>query len=321
MSGGFGGQRVCQKERRIDDLDVDVLGVERFDTGVEVRQLLAIEAVQVPPLDQRAVPGGLSVDAGRGAEIVAAQTRPPREDLLADHPVVQPSRTHDGRPPVPERRVQVLVVKRRGALVHMTVCINDSHSRTHCRFRAFKSRRAGDVGLPTRAKCALRLLNLVMYMVYNQNMIRINIADAKANLSRYLASVEDGETILVCRRNIPVAEIRPVTKPPAGPRPVGFDRGMTLPSTFFEPLPEDLLDAVRGKTREPVKLLLDTCTFLWLAADAPELSPVARQSCIDPGKGLPERPVSMGNHHQTPTRPSPATRSPRIATWPAGDNG
>jgi len=35
-----------------------------------------------------------------------------------------------------------------------------------------------------------------------------------------------------------------------------------------------------------VKLLLDTCTFLWLAADAPELTPVVRQSCTDPGNDV-----------------------------------
>ncbi len=78
-------------------------------------------------------------------------------------------------------------------------------------------------------------------------MIRINIADAKANLSRYLASVEDGETILVCRRNMPVAEIRPVARPVTEPRPVGIDRGMTIPSSFFDPLPDELLDAFEGK--------------------------------------------------------------------------
>ena len=32
-----------------------------------------------------------------------------------------------------------------------------------------------------------------------------------------------------------------------------------------------------------MRLLLDTCTFLWLAADAPELSSTARDSCRDPG--------------------------------------
>lgn len=31
-----------------------------------------------------------------------------------------------------------------------------------------------------------------------------------------------------------------------------------------------------------MKLLLDTCTFLWLAADDPRLTPVARTSCRSP---------------------------------------
>ena len=82
-------------------------------------------------------------------------------------------------------------------------------------------------------------------------MIRVNIADAKTHLSRSLDKVEGGETILVCRRNVPDAEIRPVPRPPAEPRPVGIDRGMTIPSDFFEPLPDDLLDAFEGGS-EPV---------------------------------------------------------------------
>ena len=32
-----------------------------------------------------------------------------------------------------------------------------------------------------------------------------------------------------------------------------------------------------------MKLLLDTCTFLWLAADDPELSEAARTACRSPG--------------------------------------
>ena len=77
-------------------------------------------------------------------------------------------------------------------------------------------------------------------------MIRVNIADAKAHLSRYLGRVERGETILLCRRNVPVAELRPLPKPPAKPRPVGIDRGMAIPPSFFEPLPKDLLYAFQG---------------------------------------------------------------------------
>lgn len=77
-------------------------------------------------------------------------------------------------------------------------------------------------------------------------MIRVNIADAKTHLSRYLGRVERGETILLCRRNVPVAEIRPLPKPPRKSRPVGIDRGMKIPTSFFEPLPQDLLDAFHG---------------------------------------------------------------------------
>ena len=77
-------------------------------------------------------------------------------------------------------------------------------------------------------------------------MIRINIAEAKTHLSHYLQSVEKGEVVVLCRRNIPIAEIRPIPRLPAEPRPVGIDRGMTVPPSFFEPLPADLLDAFEG---------------------------------------------------------------------------
>ena len=77
-------------------------------------------------------------------------------------------------------------------------------------------------------------------------MIRVNVAEAKAHLSRYLESVERGETVVLCRRNVPIAEIRALPRPAREPRPVGIDRGMTIPATFFEPLPDDLLAAFEG---------------------------------------------------------------------------
>jgi len=81
-------------------------------------------------------------------------------------------------------------------------------------------------------------------------MIRVNIADAKTHLSRYVERVAEGETIVLCRRNVPIAEIRPLPKPPSGLRPVGIDRGMSIPVSFFEPLPQDLLDAFQGNPDE-----------------------------------------------------------------------
>lgn len=73
-------------------------------------------------------------------------------------------------------------------------------------------------------------------------MLRIDIIEAENDLLRYLERVENGETIIVCRRDVPIAEIRPISKLPRKPRPVGIDRGMTVPSSFYDPLPDELLD-------------------------------------------------------------------------------
>ena len=79
-------------------------------------------------------------------------------------------------------------------------------------------------------------------------MKRINIHDAKTHLSRYLEAVERGETFLICRRNAPVAELRPVRCERTKPRPVGLAQGtLRVPAAFFKPLPRDLLDAFDGK--------------------------------------------------------------------------
>ena len=76
---------------------------------------------------------------------------------------------------------------------------------------------------------------------------RINIAEAKARLSYYLDRVSRGETVVICRRNVPIAELRRIPAPLRQPRPVGIDPGMTIPDGFFEPLPDDLLDAFEGR--------------------------------------------------------------------------
>jgi antitoxin (DNA-binding transcriptional repressor) of toxin-antitoxin stability system len=78
-------------------------------------------------------------------------------------------------------------------------------------------------------------------------MLRLNIAEAKTQLSRHLARVERGETIILCRRNVPIAEIRPLPRPLDEPRPVGLDRGMKVSASFFEPLPDEVLDAFDGR--------------------------------------------------------------------------
>ncbi len=102
--------------------------------------------------------------------------------------------------------------------------------------------------LRATVSCVVDMTNNMTYIVI---MIRINIAEAKAHLSRHLEKVEGGETIILCRRNVPIAEIRPIARPPEEPRPVGIDRGMVVPPSFFEVLPEEILDAFEGGHSSP----------------------------------------------------------------------
>lgn len=84
-------------------------------------------------------------------------------------------------------------------------------------------------------------------MGYNMVMKKVNLAEVKANLSRYLDRVEQGDTIIVCRRNRPIAEIRPLPESRTRPRPLGLAAGtFTVPPSFFEPLPDDLVDRFEG---------------------------------------------------------------------------
>jgi antitoxin (DNA-binding transcriptional repressor) of toxin-antitoxin stability system len=79
-------------------------------------------------------------------------------------------------------------------------------------------------------------------------MIRINIHEAKTHLSRYLKLIARGETILLCRRNEPVAEIRPLSPVPEGKRPIGLAKGeLKIPPSFYEPLPEETIEGFEGK--------------------------------------------------------------------------
>jgi antitoxin (DNA-binding transcriptional repressor) of toxin-antitoxin stability system len=83
-------------------------------------------------------------------------------------------------------------------------------------------------------------------------MIRINIHEAKTHLSRYLARLRRGESIILCHRNVPIAELRPLPPRRTAKRPVGLARGaFVLPPAFFDPLPDEDLAAWEGRERAP----------------------------------------------------------------------
>ncbi len=79
-------------------------------------------------------------------------------------------------------------------------------------------------------------------------MITLNIHEAKARLSEMLAKVEAGETVVVCRRNKPVAEIRPLSRKSSTPRPVGLAKGrVRVPPEFYESLPDEVMTEFEGR--------------------------------------------------------------------------
>lgn len=79
-------------------------------------------------------------------------------------------------------------------------------------------------------------------------METVNIHQAKTNLSRLLARVEQGEEIVIAKRGIPVAKLVPFQTALNRRSSLGRDQGVfTVPDNFDTPLPEDILAAFEGE--------------------------------------------------------------------------
>ena len=79
-------------------------------------------------------------------------------------------------------------------------------------------------------------------------MIKLNIHEAKTHLSAYLKRIAEGETVILCKRNVPVAEIRALEPERTAPRPIGLAKGQfEIPTSFFEPLPDELTKSFSGE--------------------------------------------------------------------------
>jgi antitoxin (DNA-binding transcriptional repressor) of toxin-antitoxin stability system len=79
-------------------------------------------------------------------------------------------------------------------------------------------------------------------------MIKVNIHEAKTHLSKYLSRLKKGEVIVLCRRNAPIAEIRPLPEVSSKPRPLGIGKGtVTIKPGFYEPLPDEELALFEGE--------------------------------------------------------------------------
>ena len=74
-------------------------------------------------------------------------------------------------------------------------------------------------------------------------MKTVKVLEAKTHLSDLLREVEAGEEIVIARGNTPVARFVAVE---SGPRELGFV-SWSLPSSFFDDLPDDELEAWEGE--------------------------------------------------------------------------
>lgn len=74
-------------------------------------------------------------------------------------------------------------------------------------------------------------------------MTAINVHEAKTRLSELLDRVERGETVVIARRNKPVAELRPIAAGRRGKRrPLGLAKGkIRIAPDAFAPMSEDEL--------------------------------------------------------------------------------
>ena len=86
-------------------------------------------------------------------------------------------------------------------------------------------------------------------------MIMVNIADPKARLSEFLEAVGEGEHLVICKHNRPVAELRPIE---AGGRPAGsepmFPDETFMTDAFWEPMSETELREWEGGDVFPARV-------------------------------------------------------------------
>ncbi len=78
-------------------------------------------------------------------------------------------------------------------------------------------------------------------------MKKVNIHEAKTNLSRLVDEVSGGAEVVIAKAGRPVAKLVPIG--PSHARKPGFLKGrITIAADFDAPLPADLLDAFEGRT-------------------------------------------------------------------------
>jgi antitoxin (DNA-binding transcriptional repressor) of toxin-antitoxin stability system len=88
------------------------------------------------------------------------------------------------------------------------------------------------------------LMDMVMYMTYTMTMIKVNVHEAKANLSHYLKLAQKGQRVIFCHRNVPIVELKPLTG--GTDRPIGLAEGTIWMAEDFNELPAGIIGSFEG---------------------------------------------------------------------------
>lgn len=86
-----------------------------------------------------------------------------------------------------------------------------------------------------------KVLDLAKDLVYNRD-VKINVHEAKTQLSRLLVRVELGEEIILARAGKPVARLGPMERKSARPRLGSAAGEFETPEDFNAPLPAEIED-------------------------------------------------------------------------------
>jgi antitoxin (DNA-binding transcriptional repressor) of toxin-antitoxin stability system len=78
--------------------------------------------------------------------------------------------------------------------------------------------------------------------------IIFEIDNTESDLLQYLDGLTPVDRIILCKRSRPIAEVRLLPERASKVRRLGVAKGeFTVPATFFEPLPAEILDAFEGR--------------------------------------------------------------------------
>jgi prevent-host-death family protein len=79
-------------------------------------------------------------------------------------------------------------------------------------------------------------------------MTRLTIDELKRDPTRFVRHIETGESVLLTRDGKPIAAVKPIAGQAGALRPFGLCAGQfTVPDSFDEPLPDDVLRDFEGR--------------------------------------------------------------------------